>query len=270
MLDSTLMTTSNRLDVHAKLREIFVLYQPRVNLNIESDTLRLKTATTSEELVEVFRLRQETFAPDKPGQPKMEFEFDEFDASADHIIIIDKKSERIIGTYRMLFSKHVDKFYSENEFDLSEFLAKKEEKLELGRACVHEDFRSGSTIAMLWRGLAHYIDAVKPRFLFGCSSIHVTDKKSISQAFQYIKDNSYSEKYNIKALNNFKCEYDTNVEYDEREMKKMMPPLLRTYFNCGAAIHGEPALDTEFHCIDFMTILDFKKLNQSFWNRFFR
>ena len=104
----------------------------------------------------------------------------------------------------------------------------------------------------------------------GCSSVHTMDKKVISESFQYIKDSSYTEDFKIRPHKKFHCEYDSQVEYDMKEVKKLVPPLLRTYFNCGASVYGEPALDKEFHCVDFMTILDFTKLNQSFWKRFFR
>ncbi len=253
-----------------KLQEIFDNYHPRIILQIESGNLELKTATTTKELIEVFKMRQSIFSPQKKGMESSLYEFDEYDQIADHIIITDKETDTICGTYRMLCSEFTDTFYSQSEFQMNDFFQAPGVKLELGRACVTPEFRSGSTIAMLWRGLAHYTNKVAADYLFGCSSVGVTDSKDISRVFSYIKNEGYSDEFNISVLPKFKCQYEEDVSYQHEEIKKIIPPLLRTYFTCGAKVYGPPALDKEFSCIDLMTILDFKNLNQSFWNRFFR
>jgi putative hemolysin len=253
-----------------EINKIFEGYSPFLDLTIENENYILQTAKTVEEFAEVFKMRQEVFAPVKEGKENAVFEYDRFDSYSDHMIIIHKESQKICGTYRIICSERSSDFYSESEFNLEQFKQAPGIKLECGRACVLPEYRSGAIIALLWRGLAHYIDKSGAQFLFGCSSVDTTDKKVYSQVLQYLKDNCYSDEYNVQTIGKFQCEIEENVEYDQAEMKALIPPLLRTYQACGAKIHGPPALDTEFSCVDFLTILDMDKLNQAFWNRFFR
>ncbi len=265
-------TMKLRQNLHEEdLSKIFKLYRPRINLNIDSGTYKLTTAQTAEELLEVFKMRQDIFAPKKVGKEKAIYEYDEFDAHADHMIITHKESATICGTYRILCSENVSNFYSQTEFDMTAFFAQEDGiKLEFGRACVLPEYRSGAIIALLWRGLAHYIDKSKARFLFGCSSVDTIDKMEISQIYQYVKDHFYSEDYNIKTLPKFHCPIEENVSYEIKNIKSLIPPLLRTYQACGALVYGPPALDQESSSIDFLTILNMDTINQAFWNRFFR
>lgn len=46
---------------------------------------------------------------------------------------------------------------------------------ELGRSCVHPDYRSGSVIALLWMGLADYMTRNGFDYVVGCASIGMTD-----------------------------------------------------------------------------------------------
>jgi putative hemolysin len=50
------------------------------------------------------------------------------------------------------------------------------EILELGRACVHEDFRNTMVIHSLWKGIAVYAVRVSARYLLGCNSISSQDE----------------------------------------------------------------------------------------------
>jgi len=57
----------------------------------------------------------------------------------DHIIIIDKNINKIIGTYRInIYNK---KFYSAKEFYINDLLALKGKKAELGRACIFKELQ---------------------------------------------------------------------------------------------------------------------------------
>ena len=47
------------------------------------------------------------------------------------------------------------------EFDLGNIPDSDGDKLEMGRACIHPDFRSGFTFIALWKGLAGYISNIR-------------------------------------------------------------------------------------------------------------
>ena len=92
-----------------------------------------------------------------------EIDSDEFDSCCDHLIVIDRSisEDYVVGTYRLLVKNKIEKrmkFYSESEFDLTNLLKMKNiSMLEAGRSCVHEKYRDGRIIKLLWRGLAYYI-----------------------------------------------------------------------------------------------------------------
>ena len=52
-------------------------------------------------------------------------------------------------------------YYSEQLFDFSPFEPIRGEILELGRACVHRDYRNTTALSMLWKGIASYAGAVQ-------------------------------------------------------------------------------------------------------------
>jgi putative hemolysin len=53
--------------------------------------------------------------------------------------------------------------YSEGEFDCSALAPLRNDMVELGRSCVHQDYRSGAAILALWGALADFMRAT------GCS-----------------------------------------------------------------------------------------------------
>jgi putative hemolysin len=245
-------------------------YCPNFPFHIETENYIVKTAGKLKELYLIFKLRQEAFLlNDQNCRIPFLIDIDEHDFNCDHIVIIDKKSSRICGTYRMQTSLTTKRFYSEEEFDLNHFLAEPGVKLELGRACIHPDFRNGAIIDLLWRGIAKYMQLTGSRYLFGCSSVRLTDAKSVGELNAYLKSQSWlNTKYQISPTQDFRMDGLIDQPFSD-ESKKLLPSLLRSYIQAGALVHGDPALDLDFDCIDYLTILDIKKITPSFARRYF-
>ena len=72
-------------------------------------------------------------------------------------------------------------FYSSGEFELSMIDSLPGRVMEVGRTCVHADYRSGAVIATLWQGIAACVVNEGYDYLFGCASIELADgtKKSV-------------------------------------------------------------------------------------------
>lgn len=90
----------------------------------------------------------------------------------------DERSGEVIGTYRILSpeqAKAVGSYYSETEFDLIRLQHLRPRMVEIGRSCVHPDYRTGATIALLWSGLAQYMTHRGYDYLIGCASISMAD-----------------------------------------------------------------------------------------------
>ena len=125
---------------------------------------------------------------------------DQFDFNADHLMIVDKRLNEVVGTYRLMSSHFTHDFYSASEFEIDDFIRMPTVKLELGRACVHTGYRDGSTIDLLWKGLTRYIFATKTEFLFGCASIKSMDPLLMVRLYKTLRDQEmWRDDYRIRA-----------------------------------------------------------------------
>ena len=59
-------------------------------------------------------------------------------------------------------------------------------------------------------------------------------------------------------------------DLEASEVKTLIPPLLRSYFSAGSKVYGHPALDKEFKCVDFLTILNCDELTSGYKRRYFK
>ena len=251
----------------------FLNYKPQFPFVFETDQFRIRTAYKTKDFYRIFKLRYQCFLGEGAEGLPYHLDVDEYDTHCDHIIIQEKSTKKIIGTYRVLCSLYTDKYYSESEFEMGEFLKLPGIKLELGRACIHPKYRNGQTINLLWKGISNYIQLTNSRYLFGCSSVDTTDPHKAVQFINYLKSKDlWSDEYSIRPYGRF----DTNLQkikdvpiLEKEELATLMPPLLRTYISAGAKVYGIPALDLDFSCMDFFTIMDLRKLNPLFKKRYF-
>lgn len=248
-------------------------FSAHIPIFIEKKNYIVKTADSNEELMAALKLRHEVFLEELlQKKKKNEIDIDRFDKLCDHIIIVDKRNEKVIGTYRLQSSLHSKKWYTASEFQMKEIKKLPGIKLELGRACVHPDYRNGITIALLWEGIKAYVELSGTNYLFGCSSVKTTDKNEIREIYDYLYKNGYlSKEHNIRprkkykvpgAKRLFKTPAVDSGEGHNFAVKDKIPSLLASYFKVGAKVHGTPALDKSFRCIDFLTLLDTRNLQE--------
>ncbi len=247
-------------------------FRQKINVYIEKGDFVVKTVENAKELEEVLRLRFNVFYQELLDRNAViPSDIDQFDFICDHLVVFDRKKGKYVGTYRLNLSTFSKRFYSSQEFDLKNILQLEGIKLELGRACVDKEYRSGFIIGLLWRGLADYVRISKARYLFGCSSVKTIDKKEAALIYLYLmKNHKAPENLIVVPRKNFKIpsfsEYAKKLESSEKEIeeaKKLVPPLLSFYLKAGAFVCGEPAIDRAFKCIDFFTILDMENLSES-------
>lgn len=256
-------------------------FKPKVEIHAEIGPFQLKTVTTVSELKAALKLRYEVFHREMMGKKKnVGIDVDEYDFLCDHLIIIEKRTREVVGTYRLNCSSFnpAEDFYSAREFNLSRILEQPGVKLELGRACIHKDFRRGLVISLLWRGIADYMAATNAQILFGCASIKTHNPREAALLYRsFFEDHRFTPEYfapptlpytmpNLDLwIKNFKSPL---TETEREEVKALIPPLCRAYLKIGAYLGGEPAWDDEFKCIDFLTILHREDLNRTLWKRY--
>lgn len=255
----------------------FRQFRPKVSILIENRRFIIKTVEDTVELEKALNLRYDVFYKETLNKNSLiHIDADKFDLICDHLIIIDKELDSVIGTYRLISSTFSEKFYSETEFSMDTIKNAVGIKLELGRACVDRRYRNGLAIALLWKGVSEYTKAVNAKYLFGCSSITTTNIVEISLIYKYIKELHLSsedfrvfpkQKYKVKELDYYLKAFD-KFNLNLNAMSDFIPPLLKSYFKAGSVICGEPALDKKFKCVDFFTALDIDLLSKSYEKKY--
>jgi len=114
----------------------------RLTVRIAENQLEIERALALR--YDVFNLELGEGLPESAATRK---DRDEYDYFCEHLIVIDKANgDQIVGTYRILKRSVAEKnigFYSENEFDISNIYKLNDEAAEIGRSCVHPDYRDG-------------------------------------------------------------------------------------------------------------------------------
>ncbi|MCX7810139.1 MAG: GNAT family N-acetyltransferase [Leptospiraceae bacterium] len=250
------------------------------NTIVKERQLEVRLAEDQYEIEQTLALRYEVFNKELgeglPESHDTKKDRDEYDLYCDHLIVIDHaNNDKIVGTYRILrrsIAKQYIGFYSETEFNLTKIYKLNDEVAEIGRSCVHQDYRDGSVITLLWSGLAWYIKNYQVRYLMGCGSFHTSDPIAISKAYAYFREKNYlvGDDLRVEPLAHKRLAgFDPNFQIDDlREGMKVIPPLIVGYIKFGSLIGGEPAYDEIFGTTDFFIFFDVTKITNRYGEKF--
>jgi putative hemolysin len=178
---------------------------------------------------------------------------DAFDAVCDHLLVFERASGRVVGTYRLQTGTMAGAalgYYSEREFDFAPFESRRAHIVELGRACVHAEHRSFAVLGLLWRGIAAYAAARGARYLVGCSSLTSMDEAEGAAAWRRLQVHVVEPELASAPHAAFAC----SLAIEGPPPK--IPRLLTAYLALGAKVCAPPAIDRDFGTIDFLTWLD--------------
>lgn len=226
-------------------------------------------ADTKEDLRNAQSLRYEVFnlelGEGLESSHENELDIDKYDFQCHHLLVIERSSDSVIGTYRLQTYPRAQKnngFYTADEFQLSKLPDDLlQHSVEVGRACIHKEHRNGRVLFLLWRGIAEYMKITESRYLFGCCSITSTDPAEGWTVMDYLREKGHlHEQYSLDTKGEFEC---PEVEYDPegwREVK--LPQLFRLYIDLGAKVLSKPALDKNFKTIDFLILVDINELDE--------
>ena len=148
-------------------------------------------------------------------------------------------------------------FENNDEFDVEKFNDYDGEVLELGRACVHKDFRSKVVMQMLWNGLAAYMFDYDIKLMFGCGSFLGTDLEEYKQPLSYLYHNHIAEgDLEIEAKTKDKRDYPvlSKEEINDLEAFKQLPTMIKGYLRVGCKVSKSIFIDWNFNCFDVCVI----------------
>ncbi|WP_405758010.1 MULTISPECIES: GNAT family N-acetyltransferase [unclassified Streptomyces] len=230
----------------------------------------VRLARSEDEVRAAQRLRHLVFAGELGARldgPEPGLDSDAFDAYCDHLLVVEEETEQVVGTYRLLPPERAavaGRLYSEGEFDLSALAPIRPDLVEVGRSCVHPDHRNGAVIALIWAGLARYMDRSGHNWLAGCCSMPLADGGVLAAATResVLTRNLAPEEYRVTP------HLPWNAEGITFPARTELPPLLRGYLRLGAWVCGEPALDAEFGCADLYVLLSLRRTNPRYLKHF--
>ncbi|MEZ4872030.1 MAG: hypothetical protein R2827_07265 [Bdellovibrionales bacterium] len=106
--------------------------------------------------------------------------------------------------------------------------------------------------------------------MFGCSSVKTTNKIIAEAILEHYRSQSLIASWKIKPRKKFQFKpRDSRFEpFDLNDMRNHIPSLMQSYIAAGAKIAGSGALDRDFRCTDFLTILDLNEINDKYRKRY--
>lgn len=238
---------------------------------IRSGNLEVRLAL-KQDLEELYRLRYQELLLSYNENAAIESGMftDIYDRNCDNLIVVDLHTNRIVGSYRLITEEHIGNgtFYTEEEFDISNL--KHKNILEVGRAFVKSEYRNGSVIMLLWRGILRYAVDHDARYIFGMVSFHGTSPQQYDHALSYIYYHHISpEDTRTHAIgNHFSINLLSESEVDDKTARAQMPPLVKGYLMAGSTFSGNGFIDKSFNSIDLLAVLDIRKVNPQYLHKF--
>lgn len=240
-------------------------------------SLSLTLAHSEEDLRAAERLRYEVFVEELGGNGTGvdhagRFERDQFDPFYDHLVLIDEKRSRadldhVVGVYRLLRGDRVaetGQFYSEDEYDLSVLKSSGRRLLELGRSCVHADYRSGIALPMLWEGLASYVRDHQIEVMFGVASLRGTDVSALKEPLAHLY-NAHLAPPDLRprALEAVYQHMDLMPvdQIDRVAAMRKVPALIKAYLRVGGFVGDGAFVDHAFNTTDVCLVVDTARMS---------
>ena len=215
------------------------------------------------------RLRYNVFVRElgAAGDHAAGLERDAYDALADHLILRDTnlpKNQQVVGAYRMISQAAAGTmggFYSETEFDLTPLRQSGQRLLELGRSCLHRDYRGGTALMIMWQALATYVRQHEIDVLFGVASFPGTCPDRLAHPLSRLHQ-KYLAPQHLRPTAR-QPNQPSPVPADQIDRVAAMrhtPSLIKGYLKLGGMIGQGVYVDRAFNTTDICMVLDTQQL----------
>lgn len=243
------------------------LYRVHTAVDFSVGRYRVKTAETTAEVARALRLRSRAYPRAKGPKSPIGLEVDPFDMDSDHLLVLERGSERLAACFRIRSSDRHSLFACEERFDIGKLKGAPGLTLELSRAYLDPALRSpGPALQMLWRGVSHYAKLVGAQRLIGCTGVknfEIAGSRRLSSRLRGV--GLVNDSFGVQPLKDARVpELSVPDLWDPfqagENLSHALPMLFQFYLQSGAQILGEPALDRVTRASDHLTLFDLSRL----------
>ena len=232
----------------------------------------VRIASGPAELRAAQRLRYDVFVDELGGDGAgvdhdARLERDDFDPYVDHLLLSDAARGAVVGVYRLMRQEQANdagRFYTEGEYDLTPLKSCGKRLLELGRSCLHPDYRGGMAMYHMWNGLADYVAAHDIQILFGVASFHGTDVAALAHPLSLLH-HTHLAPANLRPRALAPHYQAMNlIAPDQIDRKRAMvetPALIKAYLRLGGVVGDGAFVDRAFNTTDVCLVLDTETMN---------
>lgn len=240
---------------------------------VQPPRFEVRLARDADERVLAARLRYEVFVRELGAEgPLVDhalgLEQDRFDPFFDHLLLFDRarpEGDQVVGLYRLMGREGAaaaGRFYSEEEYDLTPLLTSGRPLLELGRSCLHRDYRGGDAMYHLWQGLADHVARRGIGILFGVASFHGTDPARHAAALSLLHYTHLAPAgLRVRARRFQRMDLVPPDRIDRRATMVGIPALIKAYLRLGGFVGEGAYVDHAFNTIDVCLVMDADRLN---------
>lgn len=251
--------------------------------------LELRLATRKSEIRKAQKLRYKVFFKEGGAVADIKCRMTRrdicpFDRVCDHLIVVDhafvnrmgRRKPKVVGAYRLLrqeIAERSDGFYSARAFDIAPLIARHPGKnfLELGRSCVHKNWRNKRTLELLWRGVWTYVRHHHIDVMIGCASLPGANPLAHVRALSFLHHNAPANGvWRVAALthNAVPMDYLACDPMDPRRALAALPPLVKGYLRCGAKVGAGASIDHLFGTTDVFVVMPVAEIEPRYINYF--
>lgn len=236
---------------------------------ISHKNLVAKLAETPEEVEKARKLRFDELI--RLSNPDIPYEncFDDSDFIYDNLIVVDNNTGDVVGTYRLGRRdqlKKIGSFYTNCKFNCDSLFDADGELLEVSRMAIKSDYRDGSVVKLLWKGLFAYCTRFDVKYLFGIISLPTVNPAEVLNILSYINNELITDEFDLSPKPPVvDVELLPPHKIDIAKAKKEMHPILKAYLSMGCKFSRGAHYDLGFlKTIDIMIVVDLKKVNSKY------
>lgn len=239
----------------------------------QTPEFELRLARDAADIRAAQRLRYSVFVEEMGGDGPLvdhaaRLERDDLDDRADHLLLFDRAApgRPAVGVYRLLRGDRLlpgEAFYSSREYDLSALTGSGRRLLELGRSCVHRDYRGGRALTYLWQGILNYVERHEIEMMFGVASFHGTDLDPIAPALSLLHDRYLAppdSRLRAVGENARSMDLVPEAEIDPVAAMRAVPALIKAYLRLGGFVGEGAWIDRDFNTTDVGIVVDIDRV----------